>query len=122
MRCTDMPRVISYRASLTPRARRLRHDATIPERKLWHEFLRGRPEKFTRQKPLGFYIVDFYCASKRLAIEIDGDSHFDDSAERYDRRRTDALVRLGVQLIRFTNSDVLDNFEAVCRTIAQKLE
>ena len=95
-----MSRFLPYRTRLTPRARRLRRDATFAERKLWHELLRSLPEKFTRQKPLGAYIVDFYCASERLAIEIDGDSHFESNAERYDERRTFALSELGVRVIR----------------------
>ena len=112
---------VPYRTRLMPRARRLRRDATFAERKIWHEFLRSLPEKFTRQKPLGCYIVDFYCASKRLAIEIDGDSHFDSETERYDERRTLALGQLGVRVVRFTNDDLLNRFEAVCLNILEVL-
>ncbi|HEX4926543.1 MAG TPA: endonuclease domain-containing protein [Burkholderiales bacterium] len=114
-------RFIPYRAISTSRARELRRNATAAERKLWHEFLRNLPEKFTRQKPLGAYIVDFYCSGSRLAIEIDGDSHFDDAAERYDERRTAALSQLGVRVVRFTNEGVFQNFEAVCEMIVAAL-
>jgi very-short-patch-repair endonuclease len=81
----------------------LRPDATPAERKLWFEFLSYRPEKFTRQKPLGPYIADFYCSRLRLVIEIDGDSHFTAATEAYDAKRTDALAGLNVRVIRFNN-------------------
>jgi very-short-patch-repair endonuclease len=110
-------RWIPYRANLTRRAQALRRDPTPAEKKLWFEFLRDLPEKFTRQKPLGRYVADFYCSSHRLVIELDGDSHFTDAAERYDERRTVALAHAGIRVLRFTNIDVLANFEAVCVTI-----
>ena len=116
-----MVRFLPYRTRLTPRARQLRRDATSAERKLWHELLRSLPEKFTRQKPLGAYIVDFYCASKCLAIEIDGDSHFDVDAERYDERRTGAIGQLGVRIVRFTNEEVFNNFDGVCGKMLEAL-
>ena len=112
-------RFIPYRIVSTSRARDLRRNATAAERKLWHELLRDLPAKFTRQKPLGAYIVDFYCSSRRLALEVDGDSHFNDAAERYDERRTAALGQLGVRVLRFTNDEVLGNFEAVCDKIVE---
>ncbi len=63
--------------ALTQRARELRNNMTPQERKLWYEFLRDRPEHFQRQKVMGQYIVDFYSASARLVIEIDGGQHFE---------------------------------------------
>ena len=80
------------------------------------------PQKFTRQKPLGNYIADFYCAAKMLVIELDGDSHFTTPAETYDRRRTDALEARGVHVIRFTNQEVMQQFEAVCQRIDEALK
>ena len=65
-----------YAGRLRSRAQSLRRDATPAERKLWYEFLRELPHKFTRQKPLGRYIADFYCSELRLVIELDGDSHY----------------------------------------------
>ena len=94
----------------------MRRDPTPAEKKLWFAFLRDRPEKFTRQKPLARYIVDFYCAAHRLAIEVDGDSHYVDSGRR-DAQRTAALQTLGVRVIRFTNEDVMQRFEGVCLEI-----
>ena len=88
---------------------------TPPERKLWYEFLSGLPEKFTRQKPLGSYIADFYCSAARLVIEVDGDTHFDERGEQYDARRTALLENLGLRVIRFTNVEVMQQFEGVCQ-------
>jgi very-short-patch-repair endonuclease len=117
-----MRRFITYRGSLTSRARTLRREGTPAERKLWYEFLRDQPEKFTRQKPLGNYIADFYCARCRLAVELDGDSHLIEGAQRYDQARTQALESLGVRVVRFTNSEVMEAFEGVCMEIRRALE
>ena len=108
---------IRYRRDLKSRARELRHDPTPAERKLWFDFLATHPEKFTRQKPLGRYIADFYCARVRLVIELDGDSHFTDRGERYDGGRTAKLALHGIRVIRFTNLEVMAQFEAVCARI-----
>ena len=110
-----------YRRDLKPRARTLRRDPTPAERKLWYEFLNARSEKFTRQKPLGSYIADFYCAQKRLVMELDGDTHYTDRAQVYDRARTITLGFEGIRVMRFTNSEVMQQFEAVCAQIEKKL-
>jgi len=115
-------RYFPYVIRHTPRARALRRDATTAERKLWHEFLRTLPQRFSRQKPLVNYVVDFYCSSSRLVIEIDGDSHYTDEAQRYDLGRTAALHALGLRVIRFTNDDVMKNFEGVCAEILRALK
>ena len=115
-------RWISYRVKLTRRAQALRRDPTPAEKKLWFEFLRDLPCKFTRQKPIGYYVADFYCSRERLVIELDGDSHFTETAERYDRRRTDALELQGLRVMRFTNVEVLQNFESVCAAVRAALE
>jgi very-short-patch-repair endonuclease len=71
---------------------------------------------------LGQYVADFYCSRQRLVIELDGDSHYTDTAQRYDQARTAALETRGIRVIRFTNTDVLENFEAVCAAIAEALK
>jgi len=78
--------------------------------------------KFTRQKPLGNYVADFYCASHRLAVEVDGDSHFTAAGIRHDTVRDAALRAMGLNILRFTNEDVMQRFEAVCLEIAALLE
>ena len=112
---------IRYRRDLTSRARKLRHDPTPAERKLWFEFLSSHPIKFTRQKPLGRYIADFYCAKLQLVIELDGDTHFTDQGEGYDRRRTASLESERIRVLRFTNKEVMEQFEAVCQRIEEVL-
>lgn len=112
---------IRYRRDLTSRAQILRRDPTPAERKLWYEFLSTHPEKFTRQKPLGSYIADFYCAQKRLVIELDGDTHFTEGGDAYDRQRTAVLGFRSIRVVRFTNAEVLRQFEAVCAQIEQAL-
>ena len=115
-----MPRFIAYRRNLTRNSQALRRNPTPAERKLWFEFLREQPEKFTRQKPLGRYIADFYCSARRLVIEVDGDSHFIDGGRR-DAGRTAELLALGVRVVRFTNEDVMQRFEGVCLEIQRAL-
>ena len=115
-------RYIPYRSRLTPRARELRREQTPAERKLWYEFLAGLPQKFTRQKPLGSYIADFYCAQELLVIELDGDSHYVDGAASYDGTRTAALRARGIRVVRFTNKEVIESFEGVCMAIQAELE
>ena len=61
---------------LTPRARELRKNMTPEERHLWYDFLRTYPVRFLRQKVVGEYILDFYCASVKLAVEVDGTQHY----------------------------------------------
>ena len=106
---------------LTPRARGLRRNPTSAERKLWYELLRDLPDKFTRRKPLGRYIADFYCSSRKLVIEVDGDSHYVGRQPDYDERRTVDLAAMGVRVIRFTNAEVMREFEAVCETVLREL-
>ena len=101
---------LPYDKRLTALARQNRHNPTPAESLLWNKLLRGKQfehHKFLRQKPIGDYIVDFYCAELRLVIEIDGDSH----AEQvdYDDRRTRFLNSLGLCVWRYANRDVLDN-------------
>lgn len=113
---------VPYRRALKPRAQSLRRDPSPAERKLWFELLRALPAKFTRQKPLGLYIADFYCASLRLVIELDGDSHYSDRAQQYDERRTAALEAEGIRVLRFTNTEVMRDFEGVCAMVLRVLE
>lgn len=78
--------------------------------------------RWHRQKPLGDYVADFYCAGRQLVIEIDGDSHYVNRGPRYDRRRTAALEATGIHVLRFTNLDVMQNFESVCQRIVEVMD
>lgn len=112
---------VPYRRNLKPCAQSLRRDPSPAERKLWFEFLRDLPFKFTRQKPLGYYIADFYCASRQLVIEVDGDSHYTDSGQRYDATRNVRLELEGIRVMRVTNREVMHEFEGVCQRILDVL-
>ena len=104
------------------RARRLRHDATDAERAIWR-LLRNRrlsEYKFRRQHPIGPFIVDFYCHSKRLVIELDGGQHAEQVAR--DNRRTQWLKGRGHRVLRFWDNDVLKNSEGVLEVILSHLE
>ena len=69
-----------------------------------------------RQQPIGSYIVDFYCPSGRLAIEVDGRSH--DGTEAYDVKREQELRKRGYRIVRFTNDDILSDVDEVAQQIA----
>jgi very-short-patch-repair endonuclease len=114
-------RFIRYRLDLKTRARSMRSDATAAERKLWYELLSALPHRFTRQKPLGRFVADFYCSRARLVIEVDGDSHFSDVARIYDEARTEWLRAQGIQVLRFTNAEVMQDFEAVGAKVLEAL-
>jgi len=107
---------LPYNPQLVARAREMRKNPTVAERKLWG-YLRNFPVKFWRQKPINNFIVDFYCPKLKLVIEVDGDSHFTDSGLVYDEERTRILEGYGLRVIRFTNDEVLQNFEGVCEQI-----
>lgn len=101
----------------------LRHAIPESEIILWSR-LKGKQlagEKFRRQFGIGRYVVDFYCADARLVVEIDGDSHFTNEAEAYDRIRDDYLRSLGLRVVRFTNRDIRTKLILVLDTIAQEI-
>ena len=113
---------IPYNKSLTEKARQNRKNPTPAERKLWFEVLRHKRFdnlKFTRQKPLDEYIVDFYCAELMLAVEIDGDSH--DERQPYDETRTHKLNILGIDVIRYPNAEVMRNLEGVYQNLQKRV-
>ena len=114
-------RLVPYNLRQKTPSRTLRRDCTPAERKLWFEFLSYLPEKFTRQKALGPYIADFYCPRLRIVIEIDGDSHITAGGQSRDTQRTAALRALDVRVIRFTNLEIREQFEAVCARIRKAL-
>jgi very-short-patch-repair endonuclease len=105
------------------RARALRRDMSLPEVVLW-ECLRGRRLnglRFRRQHPIGPYILDFYCSSARLAVEVDGAAHDFQERARHDKRREAWLGEHGVRVLRFTAQDVLrdEGLEGVLTMIAE---
>ena len=98
-------------------ARSLRKNMTPQERHLWYDFLRFHPAKIYKQRIIGPYIADFYCAKARLVIEIDGSQHYDSQGQRYDEERTAYLHRLGLTVVRYSNADINVRFRGVCEDI-----
>ena len=109
-----MPDKIYYSEHTKNFAKELRKDETPEEKTLWYGFLRSYPVQFKRQKRIGNYIVDFYCASAKLIVELDGGQHFEPEAIEYDTKRTEYLQSLGYTVMRITNTDVKTNFYGVC--------
>jgi very-short-patch-repair endonuclease len=99
------------------RAKQFRQNPTVAEKKLWQEYLRNFKFRILRQRPIDRFIVDFYCAALKLVIEIDGDSYFTEEGKEYDEQRTKVLEGYGLQVIRFTNEEVMNYFESVCGEI-----
>ncbi len=107
-------RMKMHNKNLVPLARTLRKNMTAQERKLWYEFLRDYPIKFLRQKSVGNYILDFYCAKAKLAIELDGSQHYEDKGVEYDNERTANLNLFGIDVVRIPNNEITENFAGVC--------
>ena len=108
---------LPYNHKLIPRAKELRKDATEQEKCLWYKYLSQYPIRFQRQKTIGRFIADFYCAKAKLAIELDGSQHFSDEGKAYDESRTAGLEEYGITVIRFSNAEVDRHFESVCEVI-----
>ena len=109
-----MPRT---ETNLRDRARQLRRETTEAEQHLW-SILRDRQLErahFRRQHPIPPYVADFASRSRRLVIELDGDTHA--GREAYDAARTAALEQRGYRVLRFSNSDVMTNLDGVTRAI-----
>ncbi|MBQ1223582.1 MAG: endonuclease domain-containing protein, partial [Oscillospiraceae bacterium] len=103
-----------HNKNLVPFAKKLRKNMTKEERHLWYDFLRTYPVKFTRQKVLGKYIADFYCAKANLVIELDGSQHYDSCSIVKDTDRTEFLAGYGLTVIRVPNNEINYNFRNVC--------
>ncbi len=106
-----------HNSDLSGRATQLRNGATKEENKLWYDFLKNQSCHFCRQKVIGNYIADFYCAKHKLVIELDGSQHYESAGEEYDRRRDAFLASLGLTVLRYSNLDIKKNFRGVCADI-----
>ena len=90
---------------------------TVSERKLWLLLFSNFKYRILRQRPIDNYIVDFYCPKLKLVVEIDGESHYTDDGKTYDEVRTYVLEGYGLKVLRFKNSQIMNDFEQVCTTI-----
>jgi very-short-patch-repair endonuclease len=118
-------RVMAYlynNLKLKNRRKFLRHDTPEPEQILWY-YLKSKNlgYKFRRQYSVESYVLDFYCTKLRLAIEIDGDSHFTPKARIYDTIREQRLRKENIQILRFTNVEIIENIESVLEKISNNL-
>lgn len=102
---------------LVSRARELRRDMTKEERRLWFDYLRTYPVRFSRQKVLGRYIADFYCAQAGLVLELDGSQHYEPEEQGKDAQRTAYLEKYSIHVVRIPNNEVTGNFRGVCEYI-----
>jgi len=119
---TDPLKISGMHDGATPKvfrnAANLRVNMTESEQILWN-YLKTKPLgfKFRRQHPISGYILDFYCHKLRVSIEIDGGYHLQKEQKEKDLERTDYLKSLGVSEIRFTNEQVLNQYETVIKNI-----
>ena len=114
---TQQRKILPYKPHLKKLARTLRKNSTLSEVLLWKELknrkIRGMD--FDRQKPIGDYIVDFFCKELMLAIEIDGESHY--GKRKTDEKRQNALEGLGISFLRFSDIDIKTNLAGVVSAI-----
>ena len=106
-----------HNKAIVPIAKTLRNNMTKEERHLWYDFLRAYSIKFSRQKVLGKYIVDFYSSQAKIVIELDGSQHYEKIGEQKDKERTAYLEQYGLKVIRIPNNWVNQNFSEVCEYI-----
>lgn len=113
-----------YNKNLKQFSRNLRNNSTLTEVLLWQQLRAGRIRgyKFNRQKPLGNYIVDFYCKKLNLVIEVDGESHFIGDAPIRDKERQDILEGMGLEFLRFDDMDVKMNISFVIRVLEEFMD
>ena len=104
-------------------AKEMRRAPTEAEKKLWLLLRRGKLDgyHFRRQVPIAGYIVDFCCLSAGIGVEADGGQHNDDAAKNYDQIRDEALLAMGIRVLRFSDYDILKDPEAVQATIYREL-
>jgi len=101
----------------------LRNNMTLAEKLLWEELRKKDIFKvrFKRQHPIDIFVVDFYCHTYKLAIEVDGDIHLKEEVQEYDDGRSHDIEKLGIKILRFTNKEVIENIEMVKQRILQEI-
>ena len=108
-------------SKLTCYSQELRKNITRHERHLWYDFLKELSINFNRQKVIGNYIADFYCASAKLVVELDGSQHFEQSGIESDKVRDEYFKELGLTVLRYSNYDIDNNFRGVCEDILRNI-
>ena len=113
---------MEHNQRLTKNAQSLRKNMTKEEAHLWYQYLCRTENRFRRQFVIGNYIVDFYCHTAKLVVELDGSQHYTPGEMEYDRKRTAYLEQQGLEVVRFTNLDVMQRFSDVCGAIHEIVE
>ena len=115
--------ILPYNSKLKEPARKLRKNMTDAERKLWSKIRKKQLKgyQFLRQRPIGPYIVDFYCPKAKLVIEVDGGQHFTSEGREADLSRDAYLSGLGLRVKRYNNHEVLTNIDGVMSDLYQEL-
>lgn len=111
---------LPYKTKLTFIARDLRKNETESEKILWKKFLSRHKYRWNRQRVIGHFIADFYCASKKTILEIDGKIH--NYQKERDKERGNNLKRFGLKILRIKNIEIENNFKDVCKRINYFLE
>lgn len=106
---------------LTGNAQALRRNMTPEERHLWYDFLKHLPITVNKQKVIGKFIVDFYCAKAKIAIEVDGSQHYSVKGRAHDKERDGYLKEHGIKVLRYTNDDIRKKFNGVCADIIENI-
>ena len=106
-----------YNGKLTANAKHLRKEMTKEECHLWYDCLKQLPVTVHRQKILGNFIVDFYIASCKIVIEVDGSQHYEKTHQQKDLQRDYDLVQMGYKVLRYSNADINQRFRTVCDDI-----
>ena len=112
------------KTTLKERRQFLRKNMPKAEVILWSRIRRKQTGgcRFRRQYSVGSYVLDFYCPELKLAIEVDGDSHYRPGADEYDKDREESIRQLGIEFLRFQNTEVYQNLNGVLQTIYEKIE
>ena len=111
-----------HNSEIVPTAKMLRKNMTKEEKHLWYDFLCTYPIRFSRQKVLGKYIADFYCATAQLVVELDGSGHYTEQGKANDEERTAFLEKYGITVIRIPNYRIHKNFRGVCEYIDNEVK
>ena len=113
--------MIPYNKKLVSNARTLRKNMTSEENHLWYDFLKRLPFNVRRQHNIENYIVDFYIAEKKIVIEVDGRQHLLPEHKETDEQRDTVLATWGISVLRYSNADIRNNFNAVAEDILKRL-
>ncbi len=114
--------MLKYNKKNINNAKIMRKEMTPWEGKLWHLYLKNMKPKIYRQRLIDSYIVDFYCPKARLAIELDGSQHREIDNIKYDEVRTQKLLKLNIEVLRFSNIDIDKHLREVVEYIIRKID